>query len=419
MNGARRWVIWSCFSNSMISGILVLVITGVLAFVFVDALKRRFPYVDVSLLKWLFFFHVALALAYYVYALFNPSDSIGYFRQVISSYRGETWSDHYGTSTIFITFIAYPFIKYLGFSYEGMMALFAFFGFIGFCYFHVFFKEQIRFRHEVLGYDLTSIILFLPNLHFWSSSLGKGAVIFLGMAVLFFGLSDVKRRWAALIFASILIYHIRPHIMLLILVSSIIGFMFSSRGIATSIRLIVLLGAAIALYYTYKDVFKMVGIDEENFVSQGLDLTHRASELTKATSGVDITNYSLPLQVFTFLFRPLFFDAPGALGLFVSVENLFFLLMTLRLMSWSGVQFLFRANFLVKSAFLSFLFVSIALAQISGNLGLAIRQKSQVMILFLFVILMFLDDKKYRRWLDASKRKQLALPRKPKVASTT
>lgn len=47
---------------------------------------------------------------------------------------------------------------------------------------------------------------------------------------------------------------------------------------------------------------------------------------------------------------------------------------------------------------MSFLTVTIALAQISGNLGLAIRQKSQVMLLFLFVIISFFDEQKFREW---------------------
>jgi hypothetical protein len=100
------------------------------------------------------------------------------------------------------------------------------------------------------------------------------------------------------------------------------------------------------------------------------------------------------MQVFTFLYRPLFFDAPGLLGLIVSVENVFYLLFTLRLLSIKGFNYLITSNFLVKTSFFSFLTVTIALAQISGNLGLAIRQKSQVMILFLFVILSFLDKQK-------------------------
>lgn len=384
----------------MLGGILVLLFTTTLAFTLVESLKRKYPYIDKALLIRLYFFHVALAFVYYLYALFNPSDSIQYYAQIEANFRGQTWLAHYGTSTVFIQFIAYPFIKFFGFSYEATMALFAFFGFVGFCYFHVFFKEQIRFRHQFMGYDLVTIIFFLPNLHFWSSSLGKGSVIFLGIALFFFGAANIRKRWATLLISGFLIYHIRPHIMLVLLASAVIGFTFASKGISTSMRIIFLFGAIVAFYFIYGDVFKMVGIDEENFVSQGLDLTHRATELSKATSGVNISSYSLPMQIFTFLYRPLFIDAPGALGLIVSFENVFYILLSIKMLNLRAIKYLISSNFLVKTAFVSFFSVTIALAQVSGNLGLAIRQKSQVMILLMFVVVSFMDYEK----LNASRR---------------
>ena len=81
-------------------------------------------------------------------------------------------------------------------------------------------------------------------------------------------------------------------------------------------------------------------------------------------------------------------------GMAVSFENVFYLLITLKIFNLKGLRFLITSNFLVKTAFFSFLTVTIALAQIAGNLGLAMRQKSQVMILFLFVIICFLDKQK-------------------------
>jgi hypothetical protein len=314
-------------------------------------------------------------------------------------FRGDSWGDFYGTSTTFIEWVTYPFVNYLGFSYEGMMALFSFFGFLGFVYFYIFFKENIRFRHEFYGYDLLTLIFFLPNLHFWSTSLGKGSIIFMGLGLFFYGISNVKNRILALAIGALIIYHVRPHVMLVILVSSAMGFIFSSKGVSVAMRVMFLAGASIAFFFIYKDVLSMVGIDEEEFVTQGLDLTHRAKELTKASSGVDITQYSLPMQVFTFLYRPLFFDAPGALGIIVSFENVFYLLISLKLIgNLKGLKFLVTGNFLAKTAFLSFITISIALAQISGNLGLAMRQKSQVMILVLFVVLAFLDEEKLKAW---------------------
>ena len=81
------------------------------------------------------------------------------------------------------------------------------------------------------------------------------------------------------------------------------------------------------------------------------------------------------MQIFTFLYRPLFFDAPGVLGIIVSFENAFYLLLTLRILTLKGIKFMITGNFLVKTALFSFLTVTIALAQIAGNMGLAMQAK--------------------------------------------
>ena len=398
--------------SDMAAGIIVIILSMAVAFLVINRLKARYPFIDAGLLRGLFFFHLLLFFAYYGYVLTSPSDSKWYYQKVVNDYRGIGWFDFYGTSTTFIEFIGYPFIKYLGFSYEAIMALFSLMGYLGFVYFYIFLKENMRFKHKVFGIDLLTLFIFLPNLHFWSASFGKGAIIFLGMGLFFYGISKMRTRLFAIIIGGLIIYHVRPHIMLVILVSSLLGFMFSTRGIKFGWRLFFLAGATVALIFIYRDVLQLVGIDDEAPLQQSLDLTHRATELTKATSGVDITSYSLPLQVFTFIYRPLFFDAPGLLGLIVSFENAFYLAITLLMFPrLKGFKFLFTGNFLVKTAFLSFITVAIALAQISGNLGLAIRQKSQVMMLFLFVVLSFLDEQKLLEW----KNQQMEKIRKARI----
>jgi hypothetical protein len=378
----------------MIGGIIVLILTAVLSFLIVDS-SHLLSSSDKGLLKRIFFYHVLLSMAYYFYVLYNPTDSRTYYNSAVQS---EGWVELYGTSTTFVKFLVFPFVKYLSFSYEASMALFSFFGFLGFFYFFITFRENIRYNHSFLGTDLVILIFFLPNFHFWTGSLGKGSLIFLGIALFFFGVSHVGKRWLLCILGGVLVYHVRPHIMLVILVSYAIAFVFTSRQTSSAVRVLFLIGSVTAFFFIYQDVLTLVGIDEDLFITQGLDLTHRASELSKATSGVNITDYSLPFQVFTFLYRPLFFDAPGILGLFVSFENIFYLLITFKLVSsWNGWRFMALSNFLVKGALLSFLSISLALAQISGNLGLAIRQKSQVMMLLMFVTVSFLDQQKMVR----------------------
>jgi hypothetical protein len=391
----------------MIGGLLALIFSVLFAFYWIERLKSKYPTtLPASLMKKIFFFHLVMTVAYYGYVTFNPSDSRFYYQKILMDYRGENWFDFYGTSTRFIEFLAYPMVKFLGFSYEAMMVLFSLVGFLGFLYLYIFFQENIKFKHTLFGVNFLTLFFFLPNVHFWSASLGKGAVVFFGIALFFYGISRLKHRVLAVLLGSIIIYHVRPHIMFVILLSSAIGFMFSARNVSMSWRLLFLAGAAVGFFFIYRDVLALVGFDDENVIGQGLDLTHRVNELAKATSGVDITGYSLPLQVFTFLYRPLFFDAPGLLGIIVSFENVFYLLITLKLLlSVKGLKYLFFGTFLTKSALLSFLTVSIALAQISGNLGLAIRQKSQVMLLLMFVIISFLDEEKIRAWHKAQRSK--------------
>jgi len=349
---------------------------------------------DNKFLKRLFWYHLLLSFVYYIYAVFNPSDSKQYYRKIEIFYRGPEWSDFYGTSTTFIEWFGFPFIQNLYFTYEAMMALFSLLGFVGFIYFFKFFRERVVFNNRLWGFDLFTLFFLLPNLHFWSGSFGKGSFIFLGIGLLFYGLNNIAKRYWILLIGALITYHIRPHILLVILASSLIGFTFSSKGLGWGIKILMIAVSSTALGFIYQDVLNLVGLETDTLLEEGLNMNKRIEDLSYATSGVDILNMSLPEQVFTFLFRPLFFDAPGLLGIIVSFENVFLLLITLIFIYKGGIAYIVRGDFAVKTAFFSFITVSIALAQISGNLGIAIRQKSQVMILFLFVIVQMYDDKK-------------------------
>lgn len=375
----------------MFFGIIIILIGYIIsAFLIKSLFKVRR---DIGFMYRLMVYHTFISIIYYLYALFNPSDSKQYYRKIIDNYRGENWSDYYGVSTTFIEWLGYPFIRFFSFNYEACMALFSLLGFFGFVFFYKILKERITLRPRLFGYDLVWLILLLPNLHFWSASFGKGPIIFLGIALYFYGLNKFNSRWIFLIIGAIITYHVRPHILFVTVISTVLGMVFSGKGIGWFARSVVLAGSVAALIFIYQDVLLMVGIENTEQLTEAFNLSERdrVEDLTKATSGVDISSYPLVLQVFTFLFRPLFFDAPGLLGIIVSFENVFLLFITIIFFVRGGLNFLFKGDFLIKTGFLSFITVSIALAQISGNLGLAIRQKSQVMLLFLIIIVELFD----------------------------
>jgi hypothetical protein len=385
---------------SVLIGILVYLIAS---YLFFFALRPRFKANDEPVAHGLLYWHLILSSVYYLYALYNASDSKEYFKRTSSGNLG--WFETYDTGTPFIDFLVYPFVNTFNFSYEACMGLFASFGYLAFLYFFLLFKEHIKGKVIWRSINLVPVLFFLPNLHFWSASLGKGSVIFLGIAMIFYALSNFKNRIPLLVLGLFIVYNVRPHIALVILMSTVLGGLFSGKSISRTTKFFILVVAGVAFTLVFDNVMQYVGI--ENSESADQRLGKLASDLKNANSGIDISNYTLPEKIFAFLYRPLFFDSPNILGLFSSMENVLYLILTVDMFRKGGLRFLMKSDFITKTAFFSFLTTSIALAQITGNLGLAMRQKSQVMILFLFVIMKFLYHEKQVRLLLLKKKKEL------------
>lgn len=284
--------------------------------------KNKHTFISVGLLSKLYFFHVLFWFIYYLYATYNPSDSNGYYERTS---RFSTWVTSYGTDTKFIEFIASPFINGLNFSYEAIMALFSWFGYIGFIYFYIFFKENVRLNIKFLNYDLLTLLLFLPNMHFWTASLGKGSLIFLGIGLFAYAMKFPQKRLMALIIGSFIVYSIRPHMFLFLGVGAVLGFFTGQERVPLYQKLFVYLAFVGSLALMYDEILAVANIDAENPLESFDEFAEtRAGHLAKAGSGVDMSSYPLPVKLFTFWFRPLFFDASGALALYISLENLLY-----------------------------------------------------------------------------------------------
>jgi hypothetical protein len=81
------------------------------------------------------------------------------------------------------------------------------------------------------------------------------------------------------------------------------------------------------------------------------------------------------------MYRPLFIDAPGALGILTSFENVFILFLSIRML-FAIAPVWNKSSGFHKTALFFLVMAAFTLAQISGNLGIAMRQKAQLMPLF-------------------------------------
>lgn len=322
--------------------------------------------------------HFMLWIVYLIYISSNLSDSGEYYRKASEL---EAWTPYFKSGTSFIFFVTYPFASLFGISYYSVMLIFSFIGFQGIVLFYFAAKEQLKPLPIFFGgMTVLEALFLLPNLHFWTSSIGKGSVMVFSIGLAMFGLSRFNKRFQWLALGSFLIFMGRSHIFLALLMGLVLGVFLTGKGIRWYIKFPMILLTSFLMLFVSDDVVELTGMESINlFDSQRL--THRASELSKGTSGVDITKYSQAMKLFTFLFRPLFVDAPGMLGIITSFENLILLVMAVIIIKnlpklWG------RMNGYHKSALFFFLLAAITLAQVSGNLGIAMRQKSQLIPMF-------------------------------------
>ena len=353
--------------------------------------NQNFTITPSSYIDILAFLHLLLFIVYLFYAYYNNSDSGSYY--FVSS-QPSTWFFWFGSDTRFIMFLTWPFSNFLGLSYESCMLIFAYFGLNGIILFYLAAKENIS-NLKPLGNTSYSVIewaFLLPNIHFWSSSIGKGPTMLWGIGMIVYGLSRFNRRYLLILIGALFVFQIRGHILFLIIIGAGAGLFFTLHGIKWYYKGLMIITVLVVTLSILDDMGKYTGRNDLN-VTQSSKFQKRALSNTSATSGVDLGNYNQAQKLFTFWYRPLFVDAPGFLGLVVSFENAVYIFFTIGIIRY-GIPNWKHWNGWFRIAFFIFIFGSIALAQIAGNLGIAMRQKAQIMPLFFILYCKAMSYKK-------------------------
>ncbi len=379
----------------MIDFVIVFVLLFVINQILLKGLSNKFSFFDKKLMNRLYWYHLLFFLIYFTYATFNASDSKSYYFD--ASIPTEDWFSLFKSGTKFIVFVASPFVQF-GFSYITLMLIFSWFGYIGFVFAYLFFKENITINVTVFKrYDLLTLLLFLPNMHFWTASLGKGSLIFMGLMLFIYALRFPQKRLFALILGGFLVYMIRPHVMLFVLVGVMVGILTGKSKIGGGVKFLVLVVSIGFLYLAQNSILGVANLEGSENVIEDFDqfAAQQSGRLVTSGSGVDMSNYPLPFKFFTFWFRPLFIDSPSALGIFSSIENLIYLLLFAKICNKRFLSFILKAPYLVKTSLIIFLLSSFALTFVMSNLGIIMRQKSMVMYFGFFVIYYFLASEKY------------------------
>jgi hypothetical protein len=348
----------------------------------------------------LLLYHFIFTIIFTLYILAFKGDSYSYWH--FSNIQLKRWEhlsffEIYGTSTKFIAFLNFIPFKYCHLNYFTGNLLYSALGFMGIRYLFVLTYSYFPYNFKVYNFNIFPLVFFLPNLHFWTSGVGKDALVFYGIAIFLFALINPKLYWFKLFFGIVLVYHVRPHISFLLLGSTLISFLFESKLKISSKILYVSLIAAF-LFLINDKVLNFLGIEDYSLNTlEGL-ADFQASHLNKERIGssFNLSNYSYLYKIFTYLFRPLFYDAHNFFSLISSIENLIYLsilIWYLKNFNLKSIQILPR---FLKSGLLFFLFASIAFSTSLSNLGIAMRMKNMTLIYFILFCLFSISINKRR-----------------------
>ncbi|WP_293892604.1 hypothetical protein [Flavobacterium sp.] len=321
----------------------------------------------------LFLYHLLFTIVSYQYAVNNKADSHLYWAKTFSIDQ-YSWLDFLDLNTNFILFLNYPLII-LGFPFLFGFLLYCIIGFLGILKFIQWAELAFVGGFEFRGINMSYLIFFLPNLHFWTATLGKEPIIFWGIASVLFGITTEKYKSFSFILGSLAILIIRPHVALMLLSAIAVVFLFHKTfSLKRRILLaaITFTGVLVLLYV----VFQSTNINYWDWKRICYFNEYSILSFKHSGSYVPMLDYSYGYKWFSFNFRPLFFDAHSTLTVLASIENLFSLVVFVTAL-FLIIRFYHSIDFTVQIKVI-FLFTFIACllyVERYANLGIFMRTK--------------------------------------------
>jgi hypothetical protein len=364
----------------------ITILVFVLGYLFIQSFAAKLSEENLNTLKKLFLFHIVFG-AYFCF--FVQGDAVGYWKQAkFMTYTDFIYSLTQDQGTYFILALNYYPSNILDLSYFTGTMIYSLIGFIGLTYFYIIAVELIPNNPKFKGYYLFPLLFFLPNLHFWSCAVGKDTLLFFCIAIFTYGLMQPFKRMPMIIFGLLLAYFIRPHMTLFMLLGFGMAY-FSGQNISVLRRILffaLMIGIAIAILPM---VMQFARIEEASLESFDKFSETKAALLSKASAGsaVDISSYPFPLKVFTFLYRPLFFDINGIPSVLASFENLLLLVLSYTVLRNKPVQTFKNAPFVIQGMIYFLIIGTLAFSQSLGNVGIMIRMRNMFLpglLIFIF-----------------------------------
>lgn len=334
----------------------------------------------------LWVYHLGIGYLFYRYLLHYGGDSLRYWNlQSIAVGESESWMAHWGVGTAFVQWVNFPFSHWLGLDFLSGTVAYATLSFVGFLLLTEWMADRFRTENSGLLAVGGSALLFLPNVHFWTTGVGKEAFLWLGLILVLVGAERIRQKWWYLVLGLLLSLMVRPIQGLLLCVAALGVLPFHPELRDQCRRLLPLAAILIVGIGAYRWIQGSLQYGFHfRWIGELLSWQQQYLKSFGGNSSLPMSEYSLPEKLAAVFFRPYPWEAEGFWSVAASLENtLFFLVLSGGCWAWYQTKERFSVPVVYRISLVYGLLLSLLFAFSLNNLGIFMRMKSIYSLLFI------------------------------------
>jgi hypothetical protein len=370
------------------------------------------PFYHAKTLNNLLIYHLLFTIIFSWYILTFGGDSQGYWKFGMEQVKiiDPSWMSYFGQGTTFILWLCYLPSQILGLHYLTGNILFGLLGFQGIRYIYVMVAEFFPTNHKILNIPLFPTLFFFPNLHFWTSGVSKDSVSFWAIAFFLYAIQYYQSKWWQMFIALFFAYMTRPHVGQSLIAAAAFAIIFASE-IKFSYKLTLFFLTLFMCIGLSARTLQELKITEYSFEAFDTLAENKIFHLgkTRIGSSVNLNEYSWLTRLFTYLYRPLFYDAHNIFSFFSSFENIINLSMSILIFRNWSIKALQNMPIFLKIAIIAFIPLTLAFMNTLANLGIILRMKNMTMIYFLLFSFYLIAYKKKMKFLSLVEKSKMKL----------
>ena len=360
-------------------------LVGLLALLFGAAISRR---LGISAINGVGLTALGLFFAYIRYSVTIGSEWSDSHFYYISSTK-DNLSLGFGSDLVFLVTRIFT---SMGLGFMPTMFIFSVMSSVALVFLYSAYRKASRGQNQPLV-TILFLAVTVPSVGLWGGAIGKDAFAVLGTALFCWALCRRNIKIWPIVLGVFLMMIVRPHIGILML-AAISAATIAAKDLGAQLRLPLLVAAGFAIFIVLPSLLLYVGVDADFLTQDVFEIVESSGDRFGETgSFIPIVDMPIPLRLFSYVFRPLPFEAASLVQLVGAAQNTIILILFLYFVTRNSLAGAWSRNFGGVAMLLFVMAAWILLANVTPNLGIAARQK-QMFVPALVLALVYFSARK-------------------------